>query len=496
MKKKCLSLILLLSICVFSFQRGFSQGDPDNLAKSLVKITIAENGNNIIAASGFVWQRNDYVVTSLHVMRPGINITIKLNWSGDNRGVWNARVIKVHPSADLVLLQVIPGDIGLPAWTPITTKGDSKQLKFSEEIFALGYNHGANGWSTKTLKKGVSQSAKLADLIPDKDVVAVKKLGMPSIDLDIIYLEGSLLPGFSGSPIVNRQGLLIGIGDGGLENGASNVSWGIPASQLDALLVSNQSTLPLNIGHASQTFSAEINNPEYKTLQYGQYNFVHTKTRTLEELIESLDEPERIIAWFEDIKNMHLDFSLFVYDIYEDVNYGVIITVPQGQNLSIEQGELRVQFESKDYYLSYVTKAVIGDYNRTSLASLKNYYSDFYTSKGFIVKEDLEEDTIIENTAGNILSTAALYINDAAGENILQYVYYKTAFNKQTSLTAISSLYDCNTRNLDIISKCSNAGINCTELIHENSICQNSCSLVYKWYYILTSVNLTGFANK
>jgi len=69
------------------------------------------------------------------------------------------------------------------------------------------------------------------------------RIGFPALDLHILYLEGSLLPGYSGSPVFDPNGRLVGVGDGVLEKGASYMSWIIPAKYLAELESSTSSSL-------------------------------------------------------------------------------------------------------------------------------------------------------------------------------------------------------------------------------------------------------------
>ena len=59
-------------------------------------------------------------------------------------------------------------------------------------------------------------------------------LGFPHLNQEVLHLEGDLLPGDSGAPILNEKGHVVAIGNGGLKRGQVGLGWAIPAAQLDA----------------------------------------------------------------------------------------------------------------------------------------------------------------------------------------------------------------------------------------------------------------------
>ena len=97
-----LSLALGLSLaCSPSF--ATSQFDPELLSQSTVRVLIKQKNRIVSAATGFIWQQPDQIVTSLHVMnnQPGTKIIIEFN-----KRKRLATVKSVLPGADLVLLTV------------------------------------------------------------------------------------------------------------------------------------------------------------------------------------------------------------------------------------------------------------------------------------------------------------------------------------------------------------------------------------------------------
>jgi hypothetical protein len=386
MIKKILFTVSFLALVGFAN----AQFDPSVVKKSLVRVMVSINDKEANVCTGFVWKTPNQVVTSLHAMSP--SGTIKVLYL--NQAWRKAKIKKVLLKADLVLLEIIPGEEPIPAGVvPLTTFND-QPIKFGTEIFAMGYNSGATGSSSRTLKKGYVDPETLNNLIPKSDRDALKTLGFPDLNQNILYLEGSLLPGYSGSPVYDPQGKLVGIGDGGLEKGASNVSWIIPAKYLTELENSSVTSLPANFGQMAQLFSATVTveasaekieelteesgtdygygyltneEEEYVPVDAAGFEFYLTKSRSLVDMVETSDDPENLLKFATELEgfNVTLDYDNLRFDIYEDINYGVILAVPEGNDLYYDNatGYFAASFpEDSRVGLLYVGEVVDNSY--------------------------------------------------------------------------------------------------------------------------------------
>ncbi len=253
------ALVHSLALCLlFKSQVSLAQFDPAILNQSTVKILVKYKGKIVSVATGFVWQKNNTIVTSLHVMydQPGAIIIVEFN-----KRKRKAHIKSVIAGADLVLLEVKNPIAG---WLAIKKYNKTKP-KYKAQVSALGFNRGSLGLSTRELIKGYVNPEILKVLLPPDALAKLKASNVLDLNLPIYYLDGSLLPGYSGSPIVDHQGSLIGIGDGGLENGASGVSWVIPAFHLDKFNFSTGTKLPKGLSLAHSAFSADVS-PASKTM--------------------------------------------------------------------------------------------------------------------------------------------------------------------------------------------------------------------------------------
>ncbi|MCY7296508.1 S1 family peptidase [Alteromonas sp. a30] len=241
--------------------------NPEVLSLSTVRIVVKSGGQVTSVASGFVWKDDKSIVTSLHVLGADPNATVIVEFGKKRR---KAKIKSILPEADLVLLEV---SRPLKEWSALNTF-EPEAPEYKASVTALGFNMGALGMSTRELMKGYAKPEILQQLLPGRAAKILAKTQMPSVTLPIYYLDGSLLPGYSGSPIVNAKGELIGVGNGGLESGASSVSWVIPADNLSALEASSIHELPASTKYSSKLFTLD----KVTTGQAGAYWFTPSES--------------------------------------------------------------------------------------------------------------------------------------------------------------------------------------------------------------------------
>lgn len=279
-------------------------------------------------ATGFVWNDGDTVVTTLHVVDRSREIRVHYSKLGATRP---ARVEKVLKDADLVLLRVVDA----PKVPVLRHTVQLPQLE--EEIHSLGFALSAPGISDWrfTLRYG---EMRLQDYISGPAVKRLKGNGYPSPDLEVLKLGNeSLMPGLSGAPLFNRTGEVVGIGDGGLEQGAVNISWAIPAHNLDRLLRSTITKVPWSAG-TLELFAAELQATVGPRISEGDIDLVKLRTRSLAELAATADDQlglQQLSSLFPDI-----DLSAFRFDIYQEVHSGATVVLPQGAEIQPDPGGL------------------------------------------------------------------------------------------------------------------------------------------------------------
>lgn len=458
---------------VFLFFTGviLAQFDPASIKKSLVKVRV-KSGDKASECTGFIWKSPELVVTSLHAMAPNGSVSVLyLN------NTWRkVKIKKVLQKADLVLLEVMPGEEPVPAGVVPLTSFSDQTIRFGTEIFAIGYNSGAKGSSSRSLKKGFVDPETLDNLIPPKDKEALAKIGFPALDLHILYLDGSLLPGYSGSPVFDPSGKLVGIGDGGLEKGASNVSWIIPAKYLTELENSSVTSLPANFSQMAQLFSAQVMvdaitedqydkmaeepaggyeeyySEEYSPVDASGFEFYLTKNRSMLEMIETSDDPENLLKFATELEsfNVALDYENLRFDIYEDINYGVVLAVPEGIDLYYNDAEgfFGTDFPSNSM-VGLVYYGSIDDYSNVGFEELtvelqewvNGMLSISYGISGFTTDEEYSYWNEFED--GRKIAWISMSGNDAVigvdGSTNAVGVYLTLLVSKEKTFIAVST---------------------------------------------------------
>lgn len=143
------------------------------------------------SGSGFVLDKNGYIVTNQHVVDNATKVQVKL---GDGDDLIDAKVVGSDASSDIAVIKVDPADVkgGIK---PLDL-GESKALKVGEPTIAIGSPFGLSG----TLTTGVVSALNRTIESPN---------GF-SID-GVIQTDAAINPGNSGGPLLNGSGQVIGV---------------------------------------------------------------------------------------------------------------------------------------------------------------------------------------------------------------------------------------------------------------------------------------------
>ncbi|KAA0259225.1 DegQ family serine endoprotease [Deferribacter autotrophicus] len=159
--------------------------------------------------SGFVIDKEGYIVTNNHVIDGADEIVVKLA----DKKEFKAKVVGKDPLTDLALLKIDPKDEELH---PLTL-GDSEKTEVGEWVVAIGNPFGLE-WTVT------------AGIISAKGRV----LGEGPYD-NFMQTDASINPGNSGGPLVNMKGEVVGINTAIIPSG-QGLGFAIPVNMLKELL--------------------------------------------------------------------------------------------------------------------------------------------------------------------------------------------------------------------------------------------------------------------
>ncbi|WP_300033395.1 serine protease [uncultured Roseobacter sp.] len=325
---------------------ALAQFNPGQVESSVVRVVVGAGTENARAASGFVWNDDGFVVTTLHAVPGGLDILVKCR--GES---FPATVAGVLKEADLIALQTGP----MPNCAPL-----SEQIKSTtppspgDRLHTLGHHESSQSKTSRSMEKGYADPEILRYLTsgPTRDMLA--QFNIPSLDLEIFYVQGGLLPGYSGAPVFDSANRLIGIVDGGLNKGTSNYNWVIPASNIEKLMqkvAASETTIPPEVAQIQGILfsSPSADESAGTVVEFTEHNrdfrFVLSKTASLADLLVTADDPEGVEIFLEDYRlaagvedDVYEEMiQQLQFDIYEDEYQQLIIAVPAGQPLTYEE---------------------------------------------------------------------------------------------------------------------------------------------------------------
>lgn len=138
--------------------------------------------------SGFVIDKAGHIVTNYHVIQGARDIRVSFS----NNETLKARVVGVDPSTDLALLKV---DASSRALTPLPL-GDSDTVKVGDSVVAIGNPFGL----VRTVTAGIVSALQRPITAPNGYTID-----------HVIQTDAALNHGNSGGPLINAEGLVIGV---------------------------------------------------------------------------------------------------------------------------------------------------------------------------------------------------------------------------------------------------------------------------------------------
>jgi hypothetical protein len=404
-----------------------------------------KSGNK--TSTGFFWGNGSTIVTTCHSLGPLNDVKIYIPQINDWR---TATIEKSLKERDLLMLNVS----GYTSQFYISNQY-AYDVPVDTKAFTIGYNSGNTSYQDRDFTVGFFQGGKLQNLLTNSAANEIGLLGFPSLDTEIVYLDGSLLHGFSGAPVVDNQGRLIGIADGGLENGAASISWCIHAKQLQSLQNSNVAIPNLNHQAIKTLFSGDdaySNAATAESFIINDHTFKKYRTRTFSQLNQTGNYSQFPELGLSQLLSMftssNIDYSQFEYDIYIEENTGATIVIPSGLTLAVDGSFLTASSSDGNYKILIEITETVNiqqaslDYENQIKATTNifNWYADYRLS--FLQPLIRPDNVIINRRAYYAPGTSDYGFEALAGKKSVflgLFVYLKNQFNPNTALFIDSS---------------------------------------------------------
>src|SRR5262249_17710897 len=217
------SMIGRVAILIFCLS-GFST--PSSADTFLVRAYGCPGRNPDRSLTGFKTKKFDGILTALH-------------------GVLGCKPIKAVPDQGQPLIDElkisgvdIENDIALLTSPELSNKfpdgfdEDAAAVLPNSVLRVQGHPLGISKLTT-TFRARTPAIVALRDLLPTGgDFDKLQHRLSPSTSIQVISIDGTILPGHSGAPIFNTQGRIVGVASGGLLGGLAQINWAVPIGNI------------------------------------------------------------------------------------------------------------------------------------------------------------------------------------------------------------------------------------------------------------------------
>ncbi len=150
---------------------------------------VPETQKQMSLGSGFLLDRDGFVLTNAHVVEHATEVTVTLV----DKRTFRARLIGKDTKLDLALLQIRDKEKKPPANLQPVSLGDSEAVRIAEPVFAVGNPFGLS----HTVTMGIISAKN-------------RSIGIGPFD-NFLQTDASINPGNSGGPLFSLKGEVIGI---------------------------------------------------------------------------------------------------------------------------------------------------------------------------------------------------------------------------------------------------------------------------------------------
>lgn len=472
----------------------------DSAARALVRL-VAEgcpssdnpNGGSRVS-QGFVLGPGE-VLTVRHAVAGCRQITVQL-FGGEEHHLEvhrsPAQPVKFLSSADLVLLQLeVPEGVAWPE--PLVVSGSPQP---DTEIFAIA-RFKSDIASPQDKRLRVAQGGRrLRNIVDGKAREELELRKSPSLDLEIIKLDGvTITPGTSGAPIIDASGRVVGIADGGLDGGITQLTWAIPAEEVERLLASTETSADAQAGQeAHSLFAAEqefvATTGEAPAIRCGDREFVLVGTVGTEELMMTSDDP---LGGAQLLASSVTGSQATRFDVYQDLESGGAFAVPEGGQLVTMDSVCAV--ELGEHVGMVVWSKAVSDVNELQAAS-----AAFETAVGAVLGQvgtwvpdpsltytaPLTRDDGLIAMRKSFVSMEPLMMDDGSVQPLLNGALFETLVARGDTLVASIVFYQGGEQGPRI-----EQSMQC--LLSDAAACASLADQASSWEQALLAVHLTTF---
>ena len=186
--------------------------------------------------SGVIIDDQGHVLTNQHVILQGSRITVVLS----DKREFEAKLVGADPTLDLAVLKIDTGTS-----LPFVPMGTSSDLMIGESVIAIGNPFGLNHTVTTGVVSATGRILRTEE----------------RVYRDFIQTDASINPGNSGGPLLNINGLLIGINTAIYGGNAQNIGFTIPIDRARRIvddLIRFGAVVPAWLGVEVQDLSGDL----------------------------------------------------------------------------------------------------------------------------------------------------------------------------------------------------------------------------------------------
>lgn len=244
MRENRVVIFLWAVIFQFSVTQSYAQHPSIDYEKSVWKITVNGSNSNQFSQTGFVTniKSESKTVTGLVTALHGVIKSERSIFISTQKNYEQLQITHVDVKNDIAFLVPLDGEWSIDV---IPLKIDKKTVYVKSDLVQIsGFPIGINTIRTRMIRVGNPKNQKLEDF----GILSLSDWGpqrdSPSLQSEIINLDGVMLPGDSGAPIL-KSGLVFGVLNGGFHDGKSGLGWAIPVSNIE-LSARNENVSAIN----------------------------------------------------------------------------------------------------------------------------------------------------------------------------------------------------------------------------------------------------------